>query len=264
MQILLNYKYSLAHFRQIYYYLSHQIKLLTLKLLSEMKKIGIIGGMSMESTLHYCSCIYEQISKKLGGHNSPEIVMVTVNFAEIVEMQNNGDWETAGAILNNAAKNLENSGADFIVMTTNTMHKVADKMMEEINIPLLHIVDATLECLKANNITKVGLLGTSFTMSDGFYEKILNDAGVEVVVPEERQQRELNRIIYDELCKGDVKPFSRAIYKAMIEKLRENGAQGIILGSTELGMLRVNVSPIPVYDSTAIHIKKAVSEALKD
>lgn len=240
------------------------MRLLTLKLLSEMKKIGIIGGMSMESTLHYCSCIYEQISKKLGGHNSPEIVMVTVNFAEIVELQNKNDWASAAVILNNAAKNLEEAGADFIVMATNTMHKVAENMMEGVNIPLIHIVEATIEKLKANNITKVGLLGTKITMSDEFYVKMLADAGIEAIVPEVTQQNELNRIIFDELCKGEVRPFSRAIYKAIIEQLREKGAQGIIFGCTELEMLRVNISPIPVYNSTAIHVKKAVSEALKD
>lgn len=229
-----------------------------------MKKIGIIGGMSMESTLHYCSAIYEQINKMLGGHNSPEIIMITVNFAEIVELQNKNDWASAAVILNNAAKNLEKAGADFIVMATNTMHKVAEDMMEGVNIPLVHIIEATIEKLKANNITKVGLLGTKITMSDEFYVKMLADAGIEAIVPEVTQQNELNRIIFDELCKGEVRPFSRAIYKAIIEQLREKGAQGIIFGCTELEILRVNISPIPVYNSTAIHVKKAVSEALKD
>ena len=234
------------------------------KTIISMKKIGIIGGMSMESTLHYCSVIHEKINKVLGGHNSPKIIMETVNFAEIVELQNKNDWTSAALALNEAAKHLEKAGADFIVMPTNTMHKVADKMMEGVNIPLLHIVDATLEKLKADNITKVGLLGTKITMSDGFYVKMLNDAGIEVIVPEEKQQNEVNRIILDELCRGDVKPFSRLICKAIVEKLRENGAQGIIFGCTELEMLRATISPIPVYNSTVIHIKKTVKEALKE
>ncbi|MEQ8183413.1 aspartate/glutamate racemase family protein [Marinobacter salarius] len=228
-----------------------------------MKTIGLLGGMSWESTQTYYRLINEGVKSRLGGLHSAKLVLYSVDFAEIEALQHQGDWPATARILSGAALSLENAGADFLMIGTNTMHKVAPEIEEAINIPLLHIADATAKVLTQDNIQRVGLLGTRFTMEQAFYRERLEAAGIEVVTPDAPQRAEVHRVIYEELCQGKIQAASREAYLAVINSLAEQGAQAVILGCTEIGLLiKQTDTPVPLYDTTAIHAAQAVNQAL--
>ncbi|WP_064792275.1 aspartate/glutamate racemase family protein [Shewanella woodyi] len=229
-----------------------------------MKTIGLIGGMSWESTLSYYQTLNLGVKAELGGLHSAKIVLVSVDFAEIEKLQHLGEWDKTAAILSEAASGLEAANADFFMICTNTMHKVADEVQAKVNIPLLHIADATAELLVKDGIKKVGLLGTQFTMAEPFYKGRLTEKyGIEVLTPSDDDQSIIHRVIYDELCQGVVNAQSRAAYVEIIEKLRDNGADAVILGCTEIALLvKETDTNVPLYDTTAIHADAAVKIAL--
>ena len=228
-----------------------------------MKTIGLLGGMSWESTQTYYRLINEGVKSRLGGLHSAKLVLYSVDFAEIEALQHQGDWPATARILSGAALSLENAGADFLMIGTNTMHKVAPEIEEAINIPLLHIADATAKVLTQDNIQRVGLLGTRFTMEQAFYRERLEAAGIEVVTPDAPQRAEVHRVIYEELFQGEIQAASRETYLAVINSLAEQGAQAVILGCTEIGLLiKQTDTPVPLYDTTAIHAAQAVNQAL--
>ncbi len=229
-----------------------------------MKTIGLIGGMSWESTLGYYRAINEGVRDALGGLHSASIAMVSVDFAPIERLQHADDWDALTERLADAARHVEAAGADFLLLCTNTMHRVADGIEAAVRIPLLHIADATAEILAAERIRTVGLLGTAFTMEQDFYRGRLADRyGLEVLVPEASERALVHRVIYDELCMGNVDPDSRAAYLRIIRTLAERGAQAVILGCTEIGMLVTQADiDVKLLDTTAIHARKAVEYAL--
>ncbi len=223
-----------------------------------MKTIGLIGGMSWESTVSYYRIVNEVIKRELGGLHSAKVLLYSVDFFEIEEYQSRGDWDGSAEILSDAAENLEKAGADFIVICTNTMHKVVPQIQKKIGIPILHIAEATAAALRQNNIQKAALLGTKYTMTQDFYKEKLTDAGIEVLTPGEDEIETVNDIIYNELCLGIVSAESREKILRMIEGLAERGAQGVILGCTEIGLLiRQEDTSLPVFDTTRIHATKA-------
>lgn len=223
-----------------------------------MKTIGLLGGMSWESTVTYYQIINETIKEKLGGLHSARILLYSVDFAEIEKCQSEGDWEKSADILSEAARNLEKAGADFIVICTNTMHKVAPEIQDRIHVPVMHIAEATAEVLKENQITKVALLGTKYTMTQNFYKKKLEENGITVLIPDEKSIEIVNRVIYDELCLGMISSGSREQYLKIIDALALKGAQGVILGCTEIGLLvHQEDTSLPVFDTTQIHARKA-------
>lgn len=223
-----------------------------------MKTIGLIGGMSWESTVPYYQIINETIKEKLGGLHSAKVLLYSVDFAEIEECQANGEWDRSADILADAAIRLEKAGADWIVICTNTMHKVAPQIQKQIHIPIIHIADATADVLDQNQIKKVALLGTKYTMTQDFYKEKLVTRGIEVLVPEAEDIELINHVIYDELCLGTIADKSRGQFVRVIEQLKESGAQGVILGCTEIGLLiHQQDSPLPVFDTTQIHARKA-------
>ena len=229
-----------------------------------MKTIGLIGGMSWESTVTYYQVINETIKQKLGGFHSAKILMYSVDFDEIETNMKSGDWSKNAAILSDAAKRLETAGADFILICTNTMHKVFDQVQAAVNVPLLHIADATGDVLKEAGIKKVGLLGTRYTMQQDFYKGRLAQAGFEVCVPAEGFIAGLNRIIFEELCVGVIKEDSRRFFAQAIEDLKDQGCEGVILGCTEIGLLvRPEDSSLPLFDTTVIHAQAAAKRALE-
>ena len=230
-----------------------------------MKTIGLIGGMSFESTITYYQIINEYMKTNLGGLHSAKILLYSVDFAEIEECQSNGDWEKSAKILIDAAKKLESVGSDFIVICTNTMHKVAPQVQEEIKIPILHIADATAEVLIQSGIKKVALLGTKYTMVEDFYKQKLINNGLSVVIPDKTEIETINNVIYNELCLGIISEKSRKEYSLIIENLKNKGAEAVILGCTEIGLLisQQDVS-VPVFDTTQIHASKAAMLALSD
>lgn len=228
-----------------------------------MKTIGLIGGMSWESTVTYYKIINETVKERLGGFHSGKILLYSVDFAEIEECQAKGEWEKSAEILSEAAENLEKAGADFIVICTNTMHKVAGKIQENIKIPVIHIADATAHKLKQDGILKTALLGTKYTMTQDFYKEKLRENGIEVLIPEEKDIEIVNHVIYEELCLGKILDSSRKEYIRIIDGLKEKGAHGVILGCTEIGLLiSQKDSPLPVYDTTEIHALSACEKAL--
>jgi aspartate racemase len=229
-----------------------------------MKCIGLIGGMSWESSVEYYKILNEEIKNILGGFNSAECILWSVNFEEIELYQRTNEWEKCGQILNNAAKNLEKAGAELIILCTNTMHKVSDLLLQDINIPFLHIADMTADEILKEKINAVGLLGTKYTMSEDFYKSKLIGKGIDVIVPDENDQNIINEIIYNELCHGVIKNSSRNEYIKIIDKIIKDGGKGIILGCTEIGLLikQKDVS-VKIFDTTIIHAKKAVEFALK-
>lgn len=230
-----------------------------------MKTIGLIGGMSWESSKVYYELINEKVKAELGGIYSAKIIMISLEFNEIQELQHKGDWDSLDKLMADSAKKLEQAGADLIVLCTNTMHLCTPKIVEAISIPFLHIAEATGEEITKKNIKKVALLGTKFTMEKDFYKEVLlNTFGIEVIIPNEDQRNEVHRIIYKELVQGEIKEKSRETYKNIIEDLAQKGAEGVILGCTEIPLLikQSDVS-IPVFDTTTIHAEKAVEWTLK-
>ncbi|WP_290701943.1 aspartate/glutamate racemase family protein [Amphritea sp.] len=229
-----------------------------------MKTIGLLGGMSWESTVSYYRAINSGIKDQLGGFHSSKLALYSVDFAEIETLQSQGDWQQAGVILAQAAQAVEAAGADFFLIGTNTMHKVAAQAEAAVSIPLLHIADATAAQLKADGVERVGLLGTRFTMEQDFYKGRLTDKhGIRVLVPDENAQDVVHRVIYEELCQGKISDSSRKAYVKIIEDLSAGGAQAVILGCTEIALLvSQSDTAIPLYDTTAIHATAAVKLAL--
>ena len=229
-----------------------------------MKTIGLIGGMSWESSLEYYRIINEVVKHRLGGTHSARSIMYSVNFDEIEKLQNSGEWDKLTTIMSDAALNLEKAGADFIVICTNTMHKTADQIQEKVKIPLLHIADPTAKRIKSVGINKIGLLGTKFTMEEKFYkDRLIQKHGLEVILPNENERQIIHDIIYKELVLGEIKEESRVKYKAIISNLKENGAEGVILGCTEIGLLiKKEDVKIPIFDTTELHAIAAVDFAL--
>lgn len=230
-----------------------------------MKTIGLIGGMSWESTVTYYQVVNETVKQRLGGFHSAKVLLYSVDFAEIEECQARGDWDRSAAILTGAARSLEKAGADFIVICTNTMHKIVPQMAAEIQIPILHIAEATAAELKKAGISKVALLGTKYTMCQDFYKAKLMKAGIEVLIPEPDDVELVNGVIYGELCLGEIREHSRREFVRVIEALAARGARGVILGCTEIGLLisQKDVS-LPVFDTTLIHAAWAAELALEE
>ena len=228
-----------------------------------MKTIGIIGGMSWESTVTYYEIINKEVARRLGGFHSAKMLMYSVDFAELEENMKNGYWQGNAVILADAAVRLERAGADFIVIATNTMHKLVPDIEKEISVPILHIADATADAIKRDGIKKVGLLGTKFTMTQGFIIDKLADAGLEVVLPDPKDMELINDVIFNELCLGKVLDSSREEYKRIIKGMKLKGAEGVILGCTEIGMLiKEEDSALPTYDTTIIHATAAANRAV--
>ncbi|WP_417688520.1 aspartate/glutamate racemase family protein [Pseudidiomarina sp.] len=229
-----------------------------------MKTIGLIGGMSWESTQTYYRLLNEGVRERLGGLHSAKVLLNSVDFAEIEPLQHHGDWQGTADILMKAAQSIEAAGADFYLICTNTMHKVAPEVQKAVTIPLLHIVDAAAEALKADGITTVGLLGTKFTMEQAFYRERLEAQGVNVLVPNESQRNTIHEVIFKELCLGVTKQASKQAYLDIINDLHQQGAQAVILGCTEIGMLiKSTYTTVPLYDTTELHANAAVTYALK-
>jgi aspartate racemase len=228
-----------------------------------MKTIGLIGGMSWESTVPYYAAINEAVRDRLGGLHSAKILLYSVEFAEIERMQHEGRWDDAGALLADVARRLEGAGADFLVLCTNTMHLVTPMIEAAVGIPLLHIADPTATAVLSSGIRTVGLLATRFTMEKEFYRSRLERAGLRVLTPEERDRVVVHRVIYDELCVGRIEDASREAYREVIARLIAAGAEGIILGCTEIGLLvHAEDAPVPLFDTTALHARAAADLAL--
>ncbi len=230
-----------------------------------MKTIGLIGGMSWESSIEYYRIINETAKEKLGGLHSAKSLMITVDFAEIEKLQHENRWDDAAQILIKCAQDLERGGADCIVLCTNTMHKLANQISASVNIPFLHIADATAEKIVSQGINKIGLLGTRFTMEHDFYKKrLIEDFGLTVLIPNETDRNIVHRVIYEELVQGKIIDASREEYKRIMESLITQGAQGIILGCTEIELLvKQQDSRVPLFPTTKIHAIAAIEYALK-
>ena len=228
-----------------------------------MKTIGLLGGMSWESTLGYYRAINEGVKKALGGLHSAKIVLYSVDFEPIEKMQHAGDWEGTAAILSEAAQRVEAAGADFLLICTNTMHKVAAQIQEAIQIPILHIADATAEAITREGIGSVGLLGTAFTMEEEFYKgRLIRNYGIKVLVPNDDDRQIVHNTIYQELCVGRIEPDSKAAYLRIIDDLADQGAEAVVLGCTEIGMLVDQADTnVRLFDTTAIHAARAVEYA---
>ncbi|MBN2469976.1 MAG: aspartate/glutamate racemase family protein [Anaerolineae bacterium] len=231
-----------------------------------MKTIGVLGGMSWESSLEYYRLLNEGIKARLGGLHSAKVVLVSVDFAEVEVMQRAGDWDAATQFMIEAALQVELGGADFLVIATNTMHLMADEVQAQLSIPLLHIADATADAIKAQGLETVGLLGTRFTMEQAFYRgQLVAQHDLNVLVPDDAGRETVHRVIYDELVVGEIRDDSRAAYRAIISDLVAQGAQGIILGCTEIGLLvKPEDSPVPIFDTTQVHAAAAVEMALAE
>ena len=230
-----------------------------------MKTIGLIGGMSWESTIPYYRTINETVKQRLGGLHSAKIVLYSVDFHEIEQLQRSGDWQRAGELLAQAAQTLARAGADCIVLCTNTMHKVAPQIEAAVGIPLLHIADATGQAIRRAGLNKVALLGTRFTMEQDFYKQRLSERhAIDVVVPNEMEREVVHRVIYQELCLGQIQPESRAASRRIMQRLVEQeAAQAIILGCTEISLLvDQSDASVPLFDTTAIHAQAAAEFAL--
>ena len=227
-----------------------------------MKTIGVLGGMSWESSLEWYRLANERVRERLGGHHSARILLDSLDFAEVEELQARGDWDAAGALLADHARGLERAGADLIVLCTNTMHLVAAQIEDAIGIPFLHIVDTTAAAVLDAGIRTVGLLGTAFTMEKPFYRERLETQGIEVLVPNAKQRAGVHAVIYDELVHGIIRPESRAFYREVIEDLVSQGAEGVILGCTEIELLVSSAdATVPVFPTTAIHVDAALAAA---
>jgi aspartate racemase len=229
-----------------------------------VKTLGLIGGMSSESTVPYYRIVNRTVNERLGGLHSAKVILYSVDFAEIEALQHTGNWAEAGLLLAGAARGLEAAGADLIVLCTNTMHKVAPAIESAVRIPLLHIADPTAAAIKRAGIAVVGLLGTRFTMEEPFYRQRLTDRhGLRVLVPDDADRTVIHRVIYEELCAGVVSAASRDAYRGIIARLVEGGAQAIILGCTEISLLVAEAdSAVPLFDTTELHARAAALWAL--
>ncbi|WP_392900087.1 aspartate/glutamate racemase family protein [Streptomyces sp. LN699] len=228
-----------------------------------MKTIGLLGGMSWESTAEYYRLLNEFTRERLGGLHSARCVLYSVDFAEIEQLQVQGRWDEAGEVLASAARSLEAAGADLVLLCTNTMHKVADQVQAAVSVPLLHLADATAEAVRAQGLRRVGLLGTAFTMEQDFYRGRLAAGGLDVSVPDADGRALVHRVIYEELCLGVVREESRTAYREVIASLVAAGAEGIVLGCTEIELLvGTEDSPVPVFPTARIHAAAAVDAAL--
>ena len=229
-----------------------------------LKTIGLIGGMSWESTVTYYKIINETVKEKLGGLHSAKCILYSVDFQEIEECQANGNWEKSGEILGEAAYNLEKAGADFIVICTNTMHKVVNQIKEKISIPILHIAEMTAEKILEKGLKNIALLGTKYTMEQDFYKSKLIEKGINVIIPDKNDIEIINEVIYDELCLGTINSDSKKKFLEIVDKLRSKGAEGIILGCTEIGLLIKNEdTDIPLFDTAIIHAEQAAIYSIK-
>ena len=229
-----------------------------------LKTIGLIGGMSWESTVTYYKIINETVKEKLGGLHSAKCILYSVDFQEIEECQANGNWEKSGEILGEAAYNLEKAGADFIVICTNTMHKVVNQIKEKISIPILHIAEMTAEKILEKGLKNIALLGTKYTMEQDFYKSKLIEKGINVIIPDKNDIEIINKVIYDELCLGTINSNSKKKFLEIVDKLRNKGAEGIILGCTEIGLLIKNEdTDVPLFDTAIIHAEQAAMYSIK-
>lgn len=228
-----------------------------------MKKIGLLGGMSCESTVEYYKIINSEVRKALGGCASAELVMESFNFKEIESLQFQDRWDELGEKLSLAAQNLEKAGAQYIVICTNLMHKVAPIVQSNISVPLIHMVDSVAGEIKKQGINKVGLLGTIFTMEEDFYtQKLSDEHGIQTIIPDEQDRQEVSRIIYEELCQGIISDSAKAKYLSVIDKMKAQGAQGVILGCTEIPLLIKDAS-VPTFNTTKIHAMSVVEKMLE-
>ena len=229
-----------------------------------LKTIGLIGGMSWESTVTYYKIINETVKEKLGGLHSAKCILYSVDFQEIEECQANGNWEKSGEILGEAANNLEKAGADFIVICTNTMHKVVNQIKEKISIPILHIAEMTAEKILEKGLKNIALLGTKYTMEQDFYKSKLIEKGINVIIPDKNDIEIINEVIYDELCLGIINSNSKKKFLEIVDKLRNKEAEGIILGCTEIGLLIKNAdTDVPLFDTAIIHAEQAAIYSIK-
>ncbi len=230
-----------------------------------MKTVGIIGGLSPESTVTYYEWLNEGVKKRLGGHHNAKILLSSVDFGVFVDLKNKGDWDTQGELLAAEASTLEKAGADFVILATNTMHKLAPQIEAALSVPFLHLADATADEILKQGISKIGLLGTKYTMELDFYKGRLEQKGIEVVVPDDAGRKIVNDVIYDELCHGKIIDKSREDYRTVMADLAQRGAQGIILGCTEITLLvGQKDSPVPLFDTTRIHVDRALEEIFSD
>ena len=230
-----------------------------------LKTIGLIGGMSWESTVTYYKIINETVKEKLGGLHSAKCILYSVDFQEIEECQANGNWGKSGEILGEAAYNLEKAGADFIVICTNTMHKVVNQIKEKISIPILHIAEMTAEKILEKGLKNIALLGTKYTMEQDFYKSKLIEKGINVIIPDKNDIEIINKVIYDELCLGIINSNSKKKFLEIVDKLRNKEAEGIILGCTEIGLLIKNEdTDVPLFDTAIIHAEQAAIYSIKD
>ena len=229
-----------------------------------LKIIGLIGGMSWESTVTYYKIINETVKEKLGGLHSAKCILYSIDFQEIEECQANGNWEKSGEILGEAANNLEKAGADFIVICTNTMHKVINQIKEKISIPILHIAEMTAEKILEKGLKNIALLGTKYTMEQDFYKSKLIEKEINVIIPDKNDIEIINKVIYDELCLGTINSNSKKKFLEIVDKLRSKGAEGIILGCTEIGLLIKNEdTDVPLFDTAVIHAEEAAIYSIK-
>jgi len=230
-----------------------------------MKTIGLVGGMSWESTAEYYRIINQRVKEKAGGFHSAKLVMYSVDFDEVESRQHRGQWQELTAMMIDAAQRVERAGADFLLICANTMHKMADEVQTNIRIPLLHIADVTAEAVKARSFKTVGLLGTRYTMEQDFYKDRLRlKHGLNVIIPEEKEREVIHAILYNELCLGEIKEKSRQAFQEIIAGLEERGAQGIILGCTEIPLIVSQEDyRIPLFDTTTLHAEAAVDLALE-
>lgn len=231
-----------------------------------MKTIGLLGGMSWESTVCYYRAINQGVKNILGGLHSAEIVMYSVDFDPIEKLQHKGDWAGAASILSSSARGIQAAGADFLLLCTNTMHKLAPQIEQAVDIPFLHIADATAEVLLENGFTSVGLLGTAYTMQQDFYKgRLMDKYGLNVLIPNEADAEIVHNVIYQELCLGNPHAHSKSEYLRIIDSLSRQGAEAVILGCTEIGtLINQNDTTVPLFDTTEIHARKAVAYAIQE
>lgn len=226
--------------------------------------IGMIGGMSWESSAEYYRLANELVQARLGGLHSARVLLASVDFADVEQLQVTGRWDEAARLLADIAKGLEAAGADLLLLCTNTMHKVADQVQAAVSIPLLHLADTVAAAVTRAGLCTIGLLGTAFTMEQGFYRDRLRSHGLRVFVPDADDRADVHRVIYDELCRGIVQEESRAVYRAVIGRLVQAGAEGVVLGCTEIELLiTASDSPVPLFPTTRLHVEAAVDAALE-